>query len=85
MNYFAYNECMDMLEAIPQFSFQMPAGLPWIVFLIVAGIVGILSLVLIWHWNTYHPRKSVVFVVTGIYSIVTIALLSGIATAVRAL
>lgn len=74
---------MDMLSAIP--SFNLPPNLPWILFLILVGIVGIVSLVLIWHWYTYHPKKSVVYIMTALYSAVTVILLSGIAQAVRAL
>ncbi len=68
---------------IPGISFSWLTLSPqtiWLAFYILVGIIAIITIVLTWHWRTYHPKPGTAYLATAIFSIITTLLLVGIAS-----
>lgn len=74
--------CMyDFSSALPSLSgITISPHLVWIGFYILVGIVAVITIILTWHWKTYHPKPSTAYIATALFSIVTAFILIGIAS-----
>jgi heme A synthase len=73
----------DISTIVPSLSFSWITLSPkiiWLAFYILVGIVAIITIVLTWHWRTYHPKPGTAYIATALFSIITALLLVGIAS-----